>query len=194
MKTTLLTANLSAALLIAPKNDIRYYLNGVHLSFHHGDDSNTVDIVSTNGHMLFKSTQTLDYDEGAQTADFSLTIPRDAVETVCRTARINKRKFVSLESLPDGRYMLGDVVFATVDGKFPDYGRVIPEKCSGEVAQFNHAYLKTASDALRIAYDNKSIHTHLSHNGTSSAVVHTSLRKAFVVVMPLRCDVSNWSA
>lgn len=194
MKTSLSLASLSAALLIAPKTDIRPYLVSVHVAFHHGSDSNTMDIVSTNGHLLFKAVDTLDYEEDAQSADFALTIPRSTVEAACKNAKSSKRKTITLEALPDGRYMLGDVVFGAITDKFPDYERIIPSACSGQVAQFNYDYLALASNALKAAYDSKRIHIHLSHNGPCAAVMHTSMSNALVLVMPLRSDVAQWSA
>jgi DNA polymerase-3 subunit beta len=193
MKTEISVNYLTAALVIAPKSDIRYYLNGVNMAFKHGEESSVLEVVSTDGHMLFKAVQTLKYSEDTQTADFSMIIPRDVVDTAVRTAKRVKRSTITLEALPDGRYMLGETVFATIDGKYPDYERIVPKSCSGELAQFNLQYLAQADTALRVAYENKSIHVHLSHNGKECAVVHTGLRNAFVVVMPLRSEISTWS-
>lgn len=189
MKTSVRVSTLKAALIAAPKKDIRCYMVGVHLDFKHGA-VNRINVVSTNGHVLSAFSEPLEYSDNPQTADFSITVPRSAVDLAIKGA--GKRHALELSSLDDGRYQLGDVIFSPVDGRFTDYARVIPAPGStSETLNFNPDYLAIGQDALALFYgDTKTVFPveHVGSAGTTSGigVVHYGRNDAVFVVMPIR--------
>jgi DNA polymerase III subunit beta len=181
MQTTIRTSTIKAAIHCAAVNDTRYYLNGALFEFKHDH----INIVSTDGHRLSAFREPLEYAAEAQTADYEFIIPLD----VLKQAAKSKSPLVVLESTPDGRYMLNNVVFAPIDGKFPDYRRVIPTSFTGQAAQYRPEYLVDAKNALRDFYQIKTkdwLGTKLEQNGDSAGAVHCGKADAVVVIMPLR--------
>ena len=185
MKTTIQVSTLKAAICAASEKDLRSYLIGVHFHFLHSPERGPrLHIVATDGAMLFAAREQLEYLEGAQTADFSFTLPLAAVKTAVKT----KASIITLESLPDGRYLLGDTITAPLDGKFPDYLRVIPKsdaKPSDKPLQFDADLLARAQAALRCYYGTKNGFYRLSHLD-GIATMHAGANNAVVVIMPLR--------
>ena len=186
MQTTIRTSTLKAALHCAAVRDARYYLNGALFEFKHGDAPH-INIVSTDGRRLSAFREPLEYIAEAQTADYGFIIPLDVLKQAARA----KTHSVVLESTPDGRYMLNNVVFAPIDGKFPDYRRVIPTTFTGETAQYQPEYLVDAKNALRDFYQIKSkgwLGTKLEQSGNNAGAVHCDKADAVIVIMPLRPD------
>lgn len=99
--------------------------------------------MGTNGSILFACRTEYETTDTPQNGPYELIIPADVVKTISK-----KAKTVVLESLSDGRYMLESKVFSAVDGKFPDYRRVIPQECTGETAQFDPVLLASATAAM----------------------------------------------
>jgi len=184
MQTTIRTSTIKAAIHCAAVRDVRYYLNGALFEFKHGDAPH-VNIVSTDGHRLSAFREPLKYFAEAQTADYSIIVPLDVLKQSAKA----KTPRVVLESTPDGRYMLNYVVFDPIDGKFPDYRRVIPSTLSGEAARYQPEYLLDAKKALRDFYQVKTedwLGTKLEQNGTGAAAVHYGKSDSVVVIMPAR--------
>ncbi len=104
---------LKAALISAGKKDARYYLNGICV------DGRT--LVATDGSRLF----------AAKIPDDELVpdviIPRDAVERALKIA--DKRQVViGLSHDPVAKtWVLGGLTFEPIDGKYPDWRRLIPK-------------------------------------------------------------------
>ena len=193
MKTTIKTTALRAATLCATdKKDHRTYLRDILLDFRHGV-VNRVRIVATDGAILFAGQHALEYSEDAQTADFKLLLPIDAVKLALKGA--GKNAYITLESLPDGRYALGDTLFSTLSaGTFPSYERVIPDqnaKVSDVPLQFDADLMKRGQDALRAFYDNKE-KFYLTHLDDLGSVMHAGSSEAVVVIMPLRDSAFAW--
>jgi DNA polymerase-3 subunit beta len=80
------------------------------------------------------------------------------------------------------------VNFTAVDGKYPDYVRVIPDKVTGETAQFNPDYVADFKKAYKLL-NAKTFHIH--HNGHGGAVVDFGLANFLGVMMPLRTGAEN---
>src|SRR3972149_1973329 len=102
------------------QQDIRYYLNGMLVVL----DSTMLKAVATDGHRLAyassKLQQKADLQEGI--------LPRKAVQEIVKLLNDSDDE-VSVElAASQVRFQIGDVVLITkvVDGKFPDYTRVIP--------------------------------------------------------------------
>lgn len=180
MRLALKKSAMKAALICAAVKDMRPYLNGVNIRFVPGKDGGQLVFASTTGSILFAGTTPADWDEGEQTAGFDITIPSETVKAALK----GRLPVALLSSLPDGRYSLADVIFAPLEGKYPDYERVIPTACDGQVAQFDPELLTKAQDALRAYYDSPRMVTTLHHNGPGCAAVSGNGPDAVVTVMP----------
>ncbi|MDO5086620.1 MAG: DNA polymerase III subunit beta [Comamonadaceae bacterium] len=109
-------------------HDIRYYLNGILFVA----EGNTLSLVATDGHRLAFASATLDVEVPKQ----EVILPRKTV--------IELQRLLSDASVPEGqeapmiemrfagnqaKFSFGGMEFVTklVEGKFPDYNRVIPK-------------------------------------------------------------------
>ena len=102
------------------QQDIRYYLNGMLLVL----EGNIMKAVATDGHRLAYATMKL--EQKAEALD--LILPRKAIQEIVKLLGDSDDE-VSFElSANQARFKIGGVELITkvVDGKFPDYGRVIP--------------------------------------------------------------------
>ncbi|QMI49722.1 hypothetical protein [Burkholderia sp. MBR-1] len=175
--------HLKAALLLAPTKDVRYYLNGVHLEFTASGDMH---IVSTNGHSMFCGVvpaKDVRWTGPEKCGPLSMIIPGDTVKSAIKGAR---PETVVLAPILDGRYTLGDVLFAPVDGRFPDWRRDVYRNGERAPAQFEHAHLATAEAALRTWHQLPSMHPELCPNGDSAATMCGNDGTAFAIIMPIR--------
>lgn len=189
---TVSTTALSAVLNFAASKDTRYYLNGVAVQLNNG----AVRIAATDGSVLgvMKSGLVFDTDAG----EGELIIPADVVKDIVKKA--GKAACVSLVRLPGdsmpARYeVIGlGLYFAPIDGKFPDWRRVLPSSLSADgPGQFNPELLTKFGKAAKVLGDRLG-HLHIAHNGAGAAVVSLPCCADFVgVVMPIRAP-SEWSA
>jgi hypothetical protein len=193
MELSLRKSDLKAAFICSAVKDIRYYLQGVYLEFSPSPNGAATDgiltFAATDGHILFAGTAPAVFNEDPQSAPFWMIIPNDAVKTAIKT----KNDVVILRSLPDGRYSLGDTIFAPVDAKFPDFRRVIPASVSGEIGNYDPELLVRGNDALREYFNSKKRVYRLNHNGTNAGVICGDSRDALVVVMPIRTEGMEYS-
>lgn len=176
---------LKAALLSAAKKDIRYYLNGVCLSV---TASGNVFIMSTDGHRAFVAKVPANCWNGEmqQKGPFDIIIPTETVAAALKT----KTPLITLSAMDNGMYSLANVIFAPVDGKFPDINKVLPAlPVTDAIAQFNADYLADAQAALRIVDDSKCAFYALRHNGPSCA--YMSCENAFVIIMSVRDNATQ---
>jgi hypothetical protein len=112
---------------IAPKHDVRYYLQGVAFFPEHGH------MVATDGHRLYR------YEVGLPAVGKPFIVHRSAVDLAVKAARALKAESVSVRFNPDGgqaghgAYLLtvgdmdrGPVLIGgrCIEGNFPDYKRV----------------------------------------------------------------------
>ncbi len=103
------------------QQDVRYYLNGILMEI----SSDTLRLVATDGHRLAMSELAVDtgIDEERQ-----IIVPRKAVLELSRLLDGSDEEARIVLSPNHLRVELGSLVFTTklIDGKFPDYQRVIP--------------------------------------------------------------------
>jgi len=186
MKLTLPLSALSAAAIAAAKKDVRTYLMGVHVHF--DCQAMYVQCTGTDGHMLVTGRVPFAFESDAQAANWSMIIPHAAIPKKAS----NRDGMVTLESLPDGRYALADIVFAPIDGVFPDMGRVIPT--AGEFAStpaavgtYSPALLLRAHDALHTFYGTSKSAFYLHQRGPRlSAIMAGHDSAACAIIMPMR--------
>lgn len=104
------------------QQDIRYYLNGLLMVVEDG----LLRLVATDGHRLAYTTRPLDV-KGLSRQE--VILPR---KTIIELSKLldNSDALVDIElSATQAKFAFGDIslVSKLVDGKFPDYGRVIPQ-------------------------------------------------------------------
>ncbi len=102
------------------QQDIRYYLNGMLLML----EADLFKAVATDGHRLAYASMKLQQKAEAH----EVIMPRKAVQELIKLLNDNEEEVV-IELTPSQiKFKLGDVELVTkvVDGKFPDYTRVIP--------------------------------------------------------------------
>jgi DNA polymerase-3 subunit beta len=102
------------------QQDIRYYLNGMLLVL----ENEHLRVVATDGHRLSYASGSV----GAQSEKREVILPRKAVLELARLLAENDES-VGIEVYPNQvKFRFGDVELTTkvIDGKFPDYTRVIP--------------------------------------------------------------------
>lgn len=179
-------AGLRSVLLFAATRDIRYYLNSVKVEA----TSTATRVIGCDGHTLamHHSKQANEVDEPTE-----VIVPRQVVELIRKKKKPGLLDVV-LEETPGG-WIVRDCVtglrfgFDPVQGKYPDYMRVFPEKLSGEFGFINPEYVGRLSRAAaelgchanRVA---------LMHNGSSAALARIRNANEFAaILMPMNGDV-----
>jgi DNA polymerase-3 subunit beta len=201
MKLQLPRASLRAALHLAPKNDLRYYLNGALLEVRPNDCR----IVATNGCALACFLVAEEGHGGPCSENASFILPRNVLQTIASKSILP----VVFESLADGRCQIDDLgavqIFKPLDGQFPDYRRVIPPhaRVDPRPSQFDVGYLaafakvakelgvKHPESSIRVAHGTFTEHRSeedggpVTHDG--AALIGIEGRPEFIgVLMPLR--------
>ena len=170
--------------LLAGKSDIRYYLNGVNVEF----SESCTRLVATNGHILGIENLTQNL---VNTGAGSLIIPSDiikALKPVSKNADIVQIKQIDATHYEIDNYGV-KTTFAGIEGKFPDYARVVSgAKTSGQAAQYNPDYLATFLKAAKLLTGQKSfIEIEVMQNGHSAALINIVGLASFVgVIMPTK--------
>jgi DNA polymerase III subunit beta len=170
--------------LLAGKSDIRYYLNGVNVEF----SESCTRLVATNGHILGIENLTQNL---VNTGAGSLIIPSDiikALKPVSKNADIVQIKQIDATHYEIDNYGV-KTTFAGIEGKFPDYARVVSgAKTSGQAAQYNPDYLATFLKAAKLLTGKKSfIEIEVMQNGHSAALINIVGLTSFVgVIMPTK--------
>lgn len=103
------------------QQDVRYYLNGVMLEI----DKNQIKIVATDGHRL--ALGSIDGNFNVETK-FQIIIPRKAVTELSRLLTLTDENIQLSINKNHIRLQIKHITFTSklIDGKFPDYNRVIP--------------------------------------------------------------------
>lgn len=192
--------HLKAASRIMAKQDIRYYLNGVHVEA----TKNETVLVATDGHRLIVLRDTHDKDTPNIVDKHVNFIIPDYIVKMLTTGRASNKLMthINIEKEADNKYsapMLNypahtNIEFKGVEGTFPDYHRIIPKKVSGEAGSFNPKYIM---DFERAAIDirgsmRNSVWTVIHQNGPdNAAIILTPGDDSFLgIVMPFRADLT----
>ena len=163
--------------LTMPTKDVRSYLNGLFIGSEH--------LVTTDGHRL---TAIKHNDEERKTPDF--IVPAGMIGFMLKS-----KQTVFSVVLQDDNIVINGGMFTCkpVDGKFPDYKRVIPVSCyaDGTIPIIQGSYLHDAQKALNI-YANYSPSKQsypngvtIEHKGANTAVKF-ELKDLTIVIMPIR--------
>lgn len=172
---------LRAISVLAAQDDIRYYLNGVLVEA----SASVTRLVATNGHVMGIYDNTEQENELDDRASVSFIIPAAAL-ALLKPAK-NKLDQLVIENGTLTVVGGASVNFTAVDGKFPDYIRVIPDKVTGETAQFNPDYIADFKKTYKLL-NAKTFHIH--HNGNSGAIVDFATDNFLGIMMPLRSGVT----
>ncbi len=107
------------------KNDVRYYLNGVFL---HGNE-NGINFVATNGHRLAK-TQII---QPLGCSDFDAILPIDSIHEIKKSCEESDCVISVCNNLVRFVFENKTVIVKKIDGKFPDYKRIIPNNLDHKI-------------------------------------------------------------
>jgi DNA polymerase-3 subunit beta len=125
------------------QQDIRYYLNGMLLVV----SKDELRLVATDGHRLAFASEEI----GSQgTERIEIILPRKTVLELSRQLADNDEALEIALTPTQARFSFGEVEFVSklVDGKFPDYERVIPQNQNKilllDRAGFQHSLLRAA--------------------------------------------------
>ena len=104
------------------QQDIRYYLNGLLMVI----EGETLKLVATDGHRLAYASRDLGAGDLAKQ---EVILPRKTIIELSKLLADSDDPVAIELSSNQARFSFGDVVLISklVDGKFPDYGRVIPQ-------------------------------------------------------------------
>lgn len=184
MKITIDHSVIKALLICAAKQDVRYYLKGVLVDVRASD----VTLVTIDGHRLLAYPVATDAIEALAPGQY--IIPREALEAVkpCKAGRITLPITIEIDTVKGLENKITgatSVVTPLIDGKFPDWRRVMPKTVSGEPTQYNPEYVSGFGDICKLLGGKYG--PYINHNGSSAAPV-TNLGPALGVIMPLRLD------
>lgn len=194
MQTHIEVKALKAAIHCAAKKDIRYYLQSVLIEFEAG--APFCRVVSTDGHVLFAGLSRC----APVSETVNLLIPIETAQLVLKTLQ-KKQEIIAITQV-DGVYKIHGVYeigFKPVDGRFPDWRRVVPESVNNEPATFGVQLLEKVDSALRafagVGPSASGIYS-MAHNGEAATSVLTlnEDNNCFCLIMPLRkCTKSTYS-
>lgn len=118
----LLRAQVELVQYAMAQQDIRYYLNGLLMVVEDG----LLRLVATDGHRLAYATKELDV-KGLSRQE--VILPRKTIIELSKLLEDSDAEVKVELSATQAKFVFGDITLISklVDGKFPDYGRVIPQ-------------------------------------------------------------------
>jgi DNA polymerase-3 subunit beta len=180
---------LKAAAYFSAAKDIRFYLCGVLIE----STPLQTRVVATDGHALFC---TKDDAKGDNVDSFVGIVPNDTIKQILAW----KAPYKSAADLPvvittaadeqRAEWCGNTAVFKLLDGKFPEYARVVPADVSGEASNFNPELLIRCKKAAEALGSSKFGHFAFKQGGEGSAIAVFST-ESFAVVMPLRGEKAD---
>ena len=167
---------LTAMAHLAAKKDIRYYLNGVLVEV----NNDYIRCVATDGHVIGVFQQkNMGWDQGEA---FSVIVPHDVID------KLNKKMLQHTLTKNGDDYVIDNIGFKGIDGKFPDYERVFKmDKVSGQVAQYNPEFIARFVKVGK-AFGMKRPMPVISYNGEKSALVSIGKDNFVGLMMPYRAE------
>ena len=166
---------------IAPEDEIRFSLIGVQIEF----TPERIIYVATDGNILVAYCDC--YADGETPIDRQLIIPRD----VALTKRIKKRIPLKYDIGSGNSHILvnfdSDNEFTEIDGVFPIWRKVIPQKISGEMAYYNPDLLAKISSVYKTIAEQEVLAYPLQHNGRGPGIITNGLG-FLAVIMPFLAE------
>jgi DNA polymerase-3 subunit beta len=193
MKITIKADTIKALLTIAAKGDIRYYINSIAIDAREAGD---VTLVATDGHRMLAVP--VDRDDIENLLPGVWVVDRALFESVkpVKAGRVDfplTLSFVRRDATtyaPSANVTLTGATTAsgtTVDGRFPDWRRVMPASADGIASQFSPEYVGSFGKVGELlGGKTKSIPAVIHHNGNGAALVTFPGSPAVGVIMPMR--------
>jgi len=183
MKLIIPVEQMTAALCIAAKSDIRYYLNGIYY------DAASKNLVATNGTMLYVGQPGTVMSENE-----SCILPREFCEATIKAYKAAGAPLIEIEVTPGNigssclQLETAHTIGTTVDGRFPDWRHVYPKTVSGTPAIFDPELLMAAVKANKALGAKASVDGWFDFylNGDEGSVAVLCGGQAHVVVMPYK--------
>ena len=186
IKLTVPARYIAVLKLFAAEKDMRSYLNGICLEIGRTESR----LVAINGHMLgcFRvASDQPDIDNPLT----SICIASDLLKHIKPAGDV---EFVigAPVSDTDGRrevritYAELSIFGHTTEAHYPDWRRVIPDKVSGEAAQFNPEYIGRLAKAWACLHGKGQPFVSVAHSGDSSALIGLGCVDFVGVIMPIR--------
>lgn len=197
MKLTIKAETIKALLAVAAKSDVRYYLNAVAIDARATGD---VTLVATDGHRLLAVP--MDADDIEDLLPGVWVVDRALLESVkpAKAGRIDFPLALTIAGVITGNSPSATVSLAgatiasgkTVDGRFPDWRRVMPASANGIAAQFLPDYVGSFGKVGELlGGKGKSIPCVIHHNGSDGALVTFPGSPAVGVIMPMRVSADT---
>ena len=131
------------------QQDIRYYLNGLLLVA----QGNEIRLVATDGHRLAYASEEI---AGQQQERVDVILPRKTVLELSRQLADNDEALEISLTASQARFSFGNIEFISklIDGKFPDYERVIPQHQS-KIIKLDRSLLQNSLQRAAILTNEK---------------------------------------
>lgn len=180
---------LKAAAYFSAAKDIRFYLNGILIE----STPMQTRVVATDGHALFCAR---DDAKGDNVDSFVGIVPNDTIKQILTWKAPYKGAadlpvvITTAETEQRAEWCGNTAVFKLLDGKFPDYARVVPTDVSGEAAHFNPELLircKKAAEAL----GTRSAGFYAFKQGGEGSAIAVFSTESFAVIMPMRGEKAD---
>lgn len=187
-------AFLKACLRIAPKDDVRCYLNGVLVDVREHDAR----LVVTDGRRIGVFHLAPAEGDEYPRKSAQVIIPRKILQGLKAPRGIVAAVLQYDDENPAAECRIADRTFTPIDGKFPDYSRVLPnDKPSDELGaelSFNPAYVKDFADMRRDAMEGNQfdlVNIYPNGNG-AAAVLLPGVPEFYGALMPMRGNRPEW--
>ena len=174
---------LKALAKLAPKSDVRYYLEGVYVDF----QADQTLYVVTNGHYLV-----MVQGPASDSQPLTLIIPR---ETLISQKFGHNDPEVYEMTVSGNNCTVRNTIFQPIDGNYPDYQRLIPDydqvAINNPGQQFNPDYLKLISDCFQTVSGSKHPPAVLYNKSDTSPGVIVGNDSFMGIIMPMRTEGSG---
>jgi DNA polymerase-3 subunit beta len=136
INTTIEMSTIKALMLFAGKKDVRFYLNGLHIE----QSANGTIAVACNGHVIAVARIDSEAHEPA-----SIIIDRQYIDN------IKSNHAITFKQVDSGTVSIrtenGTLTVPVIDGKYPDWRRVVSARQTGERAYFDPDYAALVNKA-----------------------------------------------
>jgi DNA polymerase-3 subunit beta len=185
MRIVINRAALKAVSRFAAKQDVRYYLQGVLVE----SSPTETRLIATCGHTLavHRSEHT-----GENVGQWSGIVPLATVAALLKMKATHKSLrdapiYLTVQESGEIRadWIDQSVNFRTIDGKFPEYQRVIPAKLDGAPSWYRPEYLQRIEDAAKDIGESFTF----GFNGNSASLAYIG-QSMLAVIMPMRLELT----
>ena len=134
-------------------DDTRHYLNGIFLHLTEAHGRNFLTGVATDSHRLSSSSLEIE-----NVSDFSsLILPRKTVFQLCILLIESNQKLLMQTSENKIKFTIGNMklISKVIDGKFPDYKKVVPEKNEKSLVVASKDFINSIERVTSVSLDRK---------------------------------------